>query len=162
VVEIGAGTGANLAAYPLGAISELVLVEPESPMAARLRTRLQSVGAAQARVVGAPAESLPLPDASADFAVSTLVLCTVSDPARALAELRRVLKPGGRLLFIEHVRSQDARVARWQDRFQPAWDGLVTAATATARRSSRFAPVASRSAPSSTGRCRSRSRSCGR
>jgi len=121
VVEVGAGTGANLAAYPLGAIDELVLVEPEAPMAKRLRQRLQAVNAPAARVLTAPAESIPLPDASFDFAVCTLVLCTVSDPAQALSELRRLLKPGGQLLFLEHVRSDDPMIARWQDRFHPLW-----------------------------------------
>jgi ubiquinone/menaquinone biosynthesis C-methylase UbiE len=66
--------------------------------------------------VRAPAEELPFPDGAFDVAVSTLVLCTVGDQARALAELRRVLKPGGKLLFIEHVRSDEPRLARWQDR----------------------------------------------
>jgi SAM-dependent methyltransferase len=121
VVDIGAGTGVNLAAYPLSSITELVLIEPEAPMAGRLQERVDRDGVAQARVVRAPAESLPLPDASADFAVCTLVLCTVRDQVRALAELRRVLKPDGRLLFLEHVRSEDVRIAGWQDRFQPVW-----------------------------------------
>jgi ubiquinone/menaquinone biosynthesis C-methylase UbiE len=119
VVEIGAGTGANLDKYP-AAVTELVLVEPEAPMAVRLEQHLGR-STVPARVVRAPAEALPLPDASFDFAVCTLVLCTVADQARALAELRRVLKPGGRLLFLEHVRASDPGVARWQDRFQPVW-----------------------------------------
>jgi ubiquinone/menaquinone biosynthesis C-methylase UbiE len=116
VVEIGAGTGVNLAHYP-DAVTELLLVEPEGPMVAKLRARAP----AGARIVEAPAESMPLPDGSADVAVSTLVLCTVSDPAVALAELRRVLKPGGKLLFIEHVRADDAGTARLQDRVDPVW-----------------------------------------
>jgi SAM-dependent methyltransferase len=72
-------------------------------------------------VLSAPAEAIPLPDASFDFAVSTLVLCTVRDQAQALSELRRVLKPDGRLLFLEHVRADDPGLARWQDRIQPVW-----------------------------------------
>ena len=67
-------------------------------------------------VVEAPAERLPFPDSSFDTVVSTLVLCTVSDLPKTLAEVRRVLAPGGRLLFLEHVRSGDPKVARWQDR----------------------------------------------
>jgi SAM-dependent methyltransferase len=67
-------------------------------------------------LVNAPAEQLPFDDGQFDAAVSTLVLCTVDDQPRALAELRRVLKPGGRLLFIEHIRSDEAGLARWQDR----------------------------------------------
>jgi SAM-dependent methyltransferase len=108
VLEIGAGTGLNLPHYPEGI--DLVLTEPEAPMARR----------AGRPVVPASAEELPFEDASFDTAVSTLVLCTVSDPARAIAELRRVLRPGGRLLFIEHVRGE-GRLARWQDRLEGPW-----------------------------------------
>jgi ubiquinone/menaquinone biosynthesis C-methylase UbiE len=121
VVEIGAGTGVNLTRYP-DAVSEVVLVEPEGPMLAKLKARVSgSSDSARARVVQAPAESIPLPDAFADVAVSTLVLCTVDDPTAALSELRRVLKPGGRLLFIEHVRSDDTSAAHKQDRWEPYW-----------------------------------------
>lgn len=116
VVEIGAGTGVNLAHYP-DTVSELLLVEPEGPMVAKLRARIP----AHARIVEAPAEAIPLPDQSVDVAVSTLVLCTVRDPSVALAELRRVLKPQGKLLFIEHVRADDAGTARLQDRVDPVW-----------------------------------------
>jgi ubiquinone/menaquinone biosynthesis C-methylase UbiE len=119
VIEIGAGTGANLAQYPLG-LTELVLVEPEKPMAERLQQHLGRI-ASPVRIVQAPAEAIPLPDSSFDFAVATLVLCTVRDPQQALSELRRVLKPGGRLLFIEHVRAEDPNTAKWQDRVQPLW-----------------------------------------
>jgi ubiquinone/menaquinone biosynthesis C-methylase UbiE len=119
VVEIGAGTGVNLDKYP-PAVTELVLVEPELPMAKRLQRHLHR-STAPARIVHAPGEALPLPDAGFDVAVCTLVLCTVRDQAQALAELKRVLKPSGRLLFLEHVRSQDPGTARWQDRFQPLW-----------------------------------------
>jgi SAM-dependent methyltransferase len=122
VIEVGAGTGVNLAHYPRAGVDELVLVEPEEPMAKRLERRLAAAPpSASARVVRAPAEALPLPDASFDVAVCTLVLCTVRDPARALAELHRVLKPDGRLLFLEHVRAEDPGLARWQDRLDPLW-----------------------------------------
>jgi ubiquinone/menaquinone biosynthesis C-methylase UbiE len=119
VVEIGAGTGANLPRYPAG-VSELVLLEPERPMARRLESHLDRARV-PVRLVEAPGEAIPLPDASFDVAVSTLVLCTVSDPAQTLAELRRVLKPGGKLLFLEHVRAEDPGLARWQDRLHPLW-----------------------------------------
>src|SRR5215213_7150113 len=98
VLEIGGGTGANLAFYP-AAVEELVITEPEEPMARRAEARLGE-HPINARVVHAPAEELPFEDASFDFAVSTLVLCTVNDPPRALSELRRVLKPDGRLVFL--------------------------------------------------------------
>lgn len=117
VLEIGGGTGANLAHYPPD-VEELVVAEPEEPMARRLERKAGN-GRLAVRVVRAPAESLPLEDESFDFAVSTLVLCTVRDQAAALAEIRRVLRPGGKLLFLEHVRAGDARLARWQDRWNP-------------------------------------------
>ena len=117
VLEIGGGTGANLAFYP-AAVEEVVITEPEEPMARRAERKLAD-HSINARVVHAPAEELPLEDASFDFAVSTLVLCTVNDPERALSEIRRVLKPDGRLVFLEHVRSDDPKLARWQDRLQP-------------------------------------------
>ena len=106
VVEIGAGTGLNLDHYPPAAQS-LDLTEPEPPMAERLRRRAGVLGR-KAEVTLAPAELLPFADDSFDTAVSTLALCTVDSPERALAELRRVLRPGGTLLFLEHVRSGGA------------------------------------------------------
>jgi ubiquinone/menaquinone biosynthesis C-methylase UbiE len=72
-------------------------------------------------VTRVPAEQLPFEDDSFDTAVCTLVLCTVRDPERALAEIDRVLKPGGQLLFLEHVRSDDPALAKWQDRLTPLW-----------------------------------------
>jgi len=119
VVEIGAGTGVNLDLYPR-ATEELVVVEPDPHMAKRLRAKLGEIGRS-VEVVEAPAERLPFEDASFDTAVATLVLCTIPDPAAALAEAARVLKPGGRLLFVEHVRSQDPGLARWQDRLEQPW-----------------------------------------
>jgi len=114
VLEIGAGTGANLPFYREG-VETLTVAEPEAPMARRLARRIREQPRA-VELVQAPAEELPFADAQFDTVVSTLVLCTVSDQARALRELRRVLKPGGRLLFIEHVRSEEPRLASWQDR----------------------------------------------
>jgi ubiquinone/menaquinone biosynthesis C-methylase UbiE len=114
VLEIGGGTGANLQYYGRG-VEALTLTEPEEPMLKRLQRRARDE-APKATVLRAPAEDLPFEDASFDTAVSTLVLCGVDDQPRALRELRRVLRPGGRLLFIEHVRSGDADEARFQDR----------------------------------------------
>ncbi len=114
VLEIGGGTGANLPFYG-PEIRELVLSEPEPPMAKRLEGKLKQYSL-PASVLSVPAEKLPFEDARFDFVISTLVLCTVIDPPRALAEIRRVLKPTGQLLFIEHVRSDAPRLARWQDR----------------------------------------------
>jgi ubiquinone/menaquinone biosynthesis C-methylase UbiE len=119
VLELGAGTGLNLAYYPPD-LEQLVLTEPEEPMLRRLRARAE-VGRPRASVVAAPAERLPFPDASFDTVSATLTLCTVDDLATALGEVRRVLVPGGRLLFLEHVRAGDERLARRQDRLHPLW-----------------------------------------
>lgn len=119
VVEIGAGPGFNFAHYP-ASVSEVAATDPDPHMLRRAR---RAVASARVRVSlhRASAERLPFPAASFDAAVSTLVLCSVADPARALAEVRRVLKPGGGLLFLEHVRSPEPGLARWQDRLQPLW-----------------------------------------
>src|SRR4029079_3718119 len=102
--------------YPDG-VEELILTEPFPPMAKQLRERAGD----RAEVIEAPADALPIPDASIDTAVATLVLCTVDDVPATLAEVSRVLKPGGRLLFVEHVRSSDPGTARWQDRLRAPW-----------------------------------------
>src|SRR5437899_1373357 len=114
VLEIGAGTGANLRLYG-PAVKSLTVTEPEPPMLRRLEQKVaeQSPGT---KVLRAPAEDLPFNDDSFDTVVSTLVLCGVDDQPRALREARRVLRPGGRLVFLEHVRSEDDGLARWQDR----------------------------------------------
>ena len=117
VIEIGGGTGANLQMYD-GALRSLTVTEPEEPMVVRLQRKIDEQRPGT-KLVRASAEELPFEDDSFDTAVSTLVLCTVADQPRALSELRRVLRPGGRLLFIEHVRADDERLARWQDRLQP-------------------------------------------
>ena len=119
VVEIGAGTGLNIAHYPDG-IGELVLIEPEPAMRLRLARRLQR-HAHVARILDAPAERLPLSDASVDTVVSTLVLCTVNDPEHALREIARVLRPDGQLLFIEHVRASSRFLAACQDNLLQPW-----------------------------------------
>lgn len=121
-VEIGAGTGANLAHLPAGATP--VLSEPDPAMRRRLHERVRAAGRADVRVEAWPAEAIGMPDASADTVVSTLALCTVDDPNRALAEVRRVLRPDGELLFMEHVRGTGRR-ARWQRRLVPIWRRLA-------------------------------------
>lgn len=119
VLELGAGTGFNLDHYP-EAIESLTLVEPDPHMTAKLRPKVAASGV-EAEVTEAPAEELPFPESSFDTAVVTLVLCTVPDPAAALAEIKRVLKPGGQLLFLEHVRSRNPDLAKWQDRLERPW-----------------------------------------
>lgn len=118
-IDLGAGTGANLALYP-DAVTELVLAEPDPHMSKQLRQKVARSDRT-AELVEAPAERLPFEDSSFDTAVFTLVLCTVPDPEAALAEAARVLKPGGKLLFVEHVRATDAGLARWQDRLEKPW-----------------------------------------
>jgi ubiquinone/menaquinone biosynthesis C-methylase UbiE len=127
VLELGAGTGHNLEHYT-DAVTELVMTEPDPYMARRLRERLSSEGSpvARASVIEAPAEDLPFDDGSFDTVVATLVLCTVEDPSRTVAEARRVLVEGGKLLYLEHVRSHSPRLARWQDRLERPW-GFVGA-----------------------------------
>lgn len=112
VVEIGMGTGLNLPHYP-ASVTELVAVEPVNMLPRRVQQRIAGVPFAVERVSGF-AESLPLADASCDTAVSTWTLCSVRDVAKSLAELHRVLRPGGTLLFVEHGLSRDPKVARWQ------------------------------------------------
>ena len=118
VLEVGAGTGLNAAHYPPEV--DLVLSEPDEAMAARLRRRVAALGR-PAEVVVAGVDPLLFPDDSFDTVVSTLVLCTVPDQDAALREIARVLRPGGRLLFLEHVRSESPRWARWQDRLNAPW-----------------------------------------
>lgn len=119
VLEVGAGTGLNLPLYPEG-LDRLVLTEPEPNMARRLKRRLAKLGR-PAEVVRAPAEALPFDESTFDTVVSTLVFCTVEDPAAALSEVARVLRPGGSLVFLEHTRSENPRLARWQDRLHGPW-----------------------------------------
>jgi SAM-dependent methyltransferase len=122
-LDVGAGTGANLELYP-DAVSELVLAEPNPHMLRKLRSRTKAA-VRPIEVLAAPAERLPLADASVDTVVFTLVLCTVPDPKAALAEAARVLRAGGRLIFVEHVRSENGGTARWQDRLERPWRFLA-------------------------------------
>jgi ubiquinone/menaquinone biosynthesis C-methylase UbiE len=121
-LDIGSGTGHNLAHYP-PAVTELVLAEPDPHMAKQLREKLSAdpPAAEKVSVIEAPAEDLPFDDGSFDTVVATLVLCTVEDPERAVAEARRVLVEGGKLIFLEHVRSSSRRLARWQDWLERPW-----------------------------------------
>jgi ubiquinone/menaquinone biosynthesis C-methylase UbiE len=117
-LDLGSGTGRNLSLYPTGV--QVVGVEPSAAALPRARRR-----APGALLVRASAEALPFRDGVFDTVVCGLVLCSVSDPARALAELRRVLRPGGQLRALEHVRSLRPWRARLQDAIQPAWTRLA-------------------------------------
>lgn len=121
VVEVGAGTGLNLPHYPAG-VTRLVLSEPDAHMRARLVERMEAERPGRAEVVDADLEGLPMPDAGLDAVVGTLVLCSVPRLDRALAEIHRVLKPGGRFVFLEHVAAEDRpRRLKWQRRVEPFW-----------------------------------------
>ena len=115
VVEIGSGTGASLPHYERAA--RVVAVEPDESMASRLPAKIVEASV-PVEVVRGRAEELPFPDESFDAAVFAFVLCSVEDPARVLEEARRVLKPSGKLVLLEHVRGE-GRVARWQKRLTP-------------------------------------------
>jgi ubiquinone/menaquinone biosynthesis C-methylase UbiE len=119
VLEIGAGTGHNFRHYP-PAVSEVVAVEPDPYMRRRAAPRAASAPV-PVRLAAATAEVLPVPDASVDAIVSTLVLCSVDDPDAAVAEWRRVLRTGGRVHLLEHVRSDAPWAARLQDLVTPVW-----------------------------------------
>lgn len=121
VLEIGAGTGLNFPHYPADA--RIVALEPDPFMLRRGRQKLQAVGNSNIELREAPAEALPFPDASFDAVVSTLVLCSVEDVARSLAEVRRVLRPNGQFRFLEHVRSAGLG-GRVQDAIQPVYGWL--------------------------------------
>ena len=122
VLEVGAGTGLNVGHYP-DAVTRLVLTEPVAPMARRLRAR--AVQRPGTEVVRAPAEDLPVPSRSVDTVVSTMVLCTVGDVDAALAEVVRVLRPGGTMLFTEHVHAAGTRLGRWQHRRAGPWAAVA-------------------------------------
>lgn len=118
MLEVGAGTGMNLPLYRDAA--RVVALEPEPGMRARAE---HAAGRARVPVEVVPgnAHALPFPDSSFDTVVMSLVLCTIPEPGGALAEARRVLRPGGALRFYEHVRASDPRLARWQDRLERPW-----------------------------------------
>lgn len=121
-IDLGAGTGINLDLFP-ETVSELVMAEPDPHMLKQLRAKAAGRGGVE--IEQASAQELPFADGSFDTAVFTLVLCTVPDPALALREAARVLRPGGKLLFIEHVRAEEAGLSGWQDRLEKPWRFLA-------------------------------------
>jgi SAM-dependent methyltransferase len=117
VVEIGFGSGLNVPHYPAD-IDVVLAVEP-ARVARRLAERRIAASPVPVEHVGLDGQQIPLDDASCDAALCTFTLCTVPDPAQALSELRRVVRPGGTIHFLEHGLSPDPRVAKWQLRFDP-------------------------------------------
>jgi ubiquinone/menaquinone biosynthesis C-methylase UbiE len=121
VLEIGVGSGLNLPLYGPAA-NAVVAVEPSPPLLQRARRHPAQV---PIELVEGSAETLPLDDRSVDTVVTTWTLCTIPDPIRALTEARRVLRPGGALLFVEHGKAPEPGVARWQDRLDPLWSRIA-------------------------------------
>jgi ubiquinone/menaquinone biosynthesis C-methylase UbiE len=119
VVEVGAGNGLNFRHYP-ATVGEVVAVEPEAYLRERA-AEAATTAPVSVRVVDGVADKLPLPDGEFDAAVASLVLCSVADQPAALAEIKRVLRPGGELRFYEHVLAEDAKVRRLQRTLAPAW-----------------------------------------
>lgn len=120
VLDLGTGTGSNLPLFP-ESVDDLVLAEPNANMLRALQGKLSTHTGAAVELVRAPAESLPFDDAGFDCVTCTMVICTMPDPGAGLAEVARVLKPGGKFLFLEHVRSEDPGFARTQDRLERPW-----------------------------------------
>lgn len=123
VLEIGIGSGLNLPFYPRD-VEAVIGLDPSPSLLARAR-REATWARSPVELRRSAAEALPLDDQSVDTVVATWTLCSTPDVAAALAEIRRVLKPGGRLLFAEHGRAPEPRVAAWQDRLTPLWRRLA-------------------------------------
>lgn len=124
VLEVGIGTGLNMPFYDRAKVQSLVGVDPSQQMHALARRRSERVGLpVDLRLLSA--EQLPLESGSFDCVVCTYTLCSVPDPLAALAEMRRVLRPGGKLLFAEHGLAPDQGVARWQFRLEPMWSRIA-------------------------------------
>jgi ubiquinone/menaquinone biosynthesis C-methylase UbiE len=120
VLEVGMGPGLNLPFYDRSRVEHIWGLEPNDGMRARAAERIDASGL-DVRWLGEPGESIPLDDDSVDTVVLTYTLCSIADWETALHEMRRVLRPGGRLLFCEHGAAPDQSVRRWQHRIDPAW-----------------------------------------
>lgn len=119
VLEIGIGSGLNLPFYSPN-VQDVIGLEP-SPKLLGMARRAKRSGTTAVEFVESSAEKIPLESAAIDTVVTTWTLCSIPDVSGALGEMRRVLKPGGRLLFVEHGRAPDPRVVQWQDRLTPIW-----------------------------------------
>ena len=124
VLEIGIGTGLNMAHYDKGKVEKIWGLDPAMQMHRLAAKRIAQAGL-NVELVGLPAEEIPMQNASFDTVVCTYTLCTIPDPIQALGEMRRVLKPGGKLLFCEHGKAPDESVQRWQDRLNGAWGKIA-------------------------------------
>lgn len=124
VLEVGIGTGLNLRYYDKSRVTQIVGLDPALELHPLARERMAQAGL-EVELLGLSAEKIPLPDASFDTVLVTYTLCTIPDPLAALKEMRRVLVPGGQLLYCEHGRAPDEAVRRWQQRLQPLWGKLA-------------------------------------
>jgi ubiquinone/menaquinone biosynthesis C-methylase UbiE len=131
VIEIGFGTGHNIAHYPDG-VQRVTAVEP-SDLAWQLAAERRAASPVQIERSGLDGQRLPFDDAAFDCALSTWTMCTIPDAVAALTELRRVLKPGARLHFLEHGLAPDVKVQRWQHRLEPVQKRLAGGCTFTRR-----------------------------
>ena len=122
VLEIGIGSGLNLPFYSRN-VAHVVGLEP-SPRLLAVARRVENTGCGSVEFIEGSAEAIPLNDASVDTVVTTWTLCSIPDVPRALRDMRRVLRPGGHLLFVEHGRAPDPNVMWWQDRLTPVWKHL--------------------------------------
>jgi len=123
VLEIGIGSGLNFPLYG-GAVTSVIGLEPSSELLGMARPRAEAASA-PITLLDASAETIPLDSGSIDTVVTTWTLCTIPNAVQALGEMRRVLRPGGALLFVEHGRAPEPGVARWQDRLDPMWSRLA-------------------------------------
>ncbi|MDX1692506.1 MAG: class I SAM-dependent methyltransferase [Ketobacteraceae bacterium] len=124
VLEIGMGSGINLSLYIPDKVRLVWGLEPSQAMREKARPQVESAPF-EVRWLDLPGEEIPLEDESVDTVLLTYTLCTIPDWHRALKQMRRVLRPGGRLLFCEHGRAPDRRVEKWQDRLTPVWKHLA-------------------------------------
>ncbi|MGJ8669161.1 MAG: class I SAM-dependent methyltransferase [Oceanococcus sp.] len=124
VLEIGIGTGLNLQHYDLERLDELWGLDPALELNGLAKKRMKVAGL-EVNLLPLPAEEIPAADNHFDSIVCTYTLCTIDDTASALAEMKRVLKPGGELLFSEHGLAPDANVQRWQERINPVWKRMA-------------------------------------
>lgn len=124
VLEVGIGTGLNLAYYDKAKVERVVGLDPALEMHRLARKRMKSAGL-EVELVGLSAERIPLEDAGFDTVLMTYTLCSIPDPVAALKEMRRMLKPGAKLVFCEHGASPDPSVRRWQDRLTPLWSKIA-------------------------------------
>lgn len=120
VLEIGFGAGHNLPFYDSSKVQQIWALEPSHEMRERAKERVAQ-SSIPLRFIDLPGEQIPLNDDSADTVLVTYTLCTIPDVASALREMRRVLKPGGKMIFCEHGEAPDAPVKKWQDRLTPVW-----------------------------------------